>query len=958
MDHDNVEITAPQPDAKPALPLDKQMVALLRSRTAQMAFAGSIGVGLLAAVILHDSGNATELAKKSAPLSLSGVAPTQEEGLIKPAESPVDILRLKGPTLSGGSQEDMRRLITDQIVVQFELSSTLFKSMATEEGIAKVEKRLSTATSYSLKYVSTIGDSHVFKVAKLAFGEPGDASVNLSERERLLAGASSELRKVNGVQGVEEDRIVLPAMVPNDANYAQQWHLKTGVTGFGINAERAWDKTIGNPNVVIAVLDTGVTTHADLTPNLVAGYDFVSSAERGNDGDGRDDDPSDPGDWVTADESYSPGSPWYGCRATDSSWHGTHVAGLAAAAGNNGRGVTGVSWSAKIQPVRVLGKCGGYLSDLASAIAWSAGVPVYGAPENKTPAKIISMSLGGMGSCSSYLQNAINLARQRGAVVVAAAGNLNMDAASVAPANCSGVIAVGATGKNGFKSYYSNYGMRVSIAAPGGDMSVDGMEGGILSTYNSGATTPGGETYTHLQGTSMATPLVSGAIALTMAANPKITAGDAAQAITRKAASFPTGSDCRPGVCGTGLLDVAAAVGEAVTMAADLTLDRLVLSQGLFIPGVPFDAKVNVINSGTLGTSKTTSSIKAFLSSSPDSTEGAVLLAETLLTDLDLDPKEVISGWLRNLILPKTTANGSYFLALAVNPNGEITESSTANNIVFSSAVQVETPELNISMKQVTDQAPTNVSLVLTPTNPKLVPIMMRAGWSYDWTFPEGVKVLKANKLGAFIQLANPLAEAPVTVHVRNDLGGIDQAVTSKLTAVEATPYQVGINRKAMSNQYMRAPLSISLSPTIAGGHPLDRPAGIQWKVNGGEQQSARGIPVFVLGPGQHEVEVTLTSKFGKQATSTETINVAPNLPPSCDIGVSHAPAKRTYTFIANCTDPDGYIKGYEWSINGMRVAGGRVYSRAYASTGVWDVTLIAIDDAGAVTDAATQVGF
>jgi len=120
------------------------------------------------------------------------------------------------------------------------------------------------------------------------------------------------------------------------------------------------------------------------------------------------------------------------------------LAGTIAAVGNNATGITGVAFGAKVLPVRVLGRCGGYTSDIADAIIWASGGTVAGVPANANPARVINMSLGGSGACDTTTQNAINSARSRGTVVVVAAGNSNANAAQFSPASCAGVITVAA----------------------------------------------------------------------------------------------------------------------------------------------------------------------------------------------------------------------------------------------------------------------------------------------------------------------------------------------------------------------------------------------------------------------------------------------------------------------------------------------------------------------------------
>jgi serine protease len=327
------------------------------------------------------------------------------------------------------------------------------------------------------------------------------ADVVKSDRKLDRAEAESLMREIAAdpnVEYVELDKLNKPYLTPNDTNYSQQW----GYSGtYGIKANQAWDVTNGAGSVV-AVLDTGITNHSDLNANILPGYDFIVDTTVSNDGNGRDSDPSDPGDWTTAGQCGT-GSP-----ASNSSWHGTHVAGTIAAVTNNAKGVAGVAYGAKIVPARVLGTCGGYDSDIADAMIWASGGTVSGVPANANPAEVINLSLGGSGACSSTTQAAINSAVSRGTTLAIAAGNDNTNVSNASPANCANVIAVGSITSTGARSSFSNYGAGVDIAAPGST---------IMSTMNAGTTTPGAETYVNYSGTSMATPHVAGVIALIQA---------------------------------------------------------------------------------------------------------------------------------------------------------------------------------------------------------------------------------------------------------------------------------------------------------------------------------------------------------------------------------------------------------------------------------------------------------
>ncbi|WCE00269.1 S8 family serine peptidase [Streptomyces sp. HUAS 31] len=377
----------------------------------------------------------------------------------------------------------------------------------------------------------------------------GAALVDLGESlsRTDVADVVAEYRADPQVAYVVPDRLNKPLATPNDTEYSKQWDLFE--TTAGMNVPGAWDVATGS-GVTVAVIDTGYVTHSDLGANIVAGYDFISDATVGNDGNGRDSNPADPGDWTAANECAS-GDPAYG-----SSWHGTHVAGTIAAVTNNGKGVAGIAYGAKVSPLRVLGKCGGYDSDIIDAITWASGGTVSGVPANANVAKVINMSLGGGGACSTATQSAINAAVNRGTTVVVAAGNSNANASGYSPASCANVISVAAADRQGNRSYYSNYGTVVDIAAPGGETNSVAANG-ILSTLNSGAQGPSAENYDYYQGTSMAAPHVAGLAALMKSANPALTPAQIESAIKTNSRALP--GTCSGG-CGAGLADAAKTV--------------------------------------------------------------------------------------------------------------------------------------------------------------------------------------------------------------------------------------------------------------------------------------------------------------------------------------------------------------------------------------------------------------
>lgn len=381
------------------------------------------------------------------------------------------------------------------------------------------------------------------KLRQLAIGPTvvkTDRPLDQAESELLMRRLAAD----PNVEYVEVDQLMQATLVPNDTRLSEQWGF--GTSNASINVRPAWDKATG-AGVVVAVIDTGITSHPDLNANILPGYDFISDAAMARDGGGRDNNANDEGDWYGANECGS------GIPASNSSWHGTHVAGTIAAVTNNSTGVAGTAFNAKVVPVRVLGKCGGYTSDIADAIVWASGGTVSGVPANANPAEVINMSLGGGGSCSTTYQNAINGAVSRGTTVVVAAGNSNTNVSSSVPANCANVIAVAATTSAGARASFSNYGAGIDISAPGQ---------AILSTLNSGATVPGAASYASYNGTSMAAPHVAGVVALVQSVAPTALSPAAVETLLKNTARALPGA-CTGG-CGAGIVDADAAVTAAL----------------------------------------------------------------------------------------------------------------------------------------------------------------------------------------------------------------------------------------------------------------------------------------------------------------------------------------------------------------------------------------------------------
>jgi serine protease len=420
-------------------------------------------------------------------------------------------------------------------------------------------------------------------------------SMNLASAGLSAGQALERLRADPEVEYAVPDHRRFPHdTTPNDTLFGGQWYLKfTEVSA--VNAIGAWDTEQGSNGVVVAVLDTGVLyDHPDLGRGdhggkLLPGFDFVSGTLQANDGDGRDADPSDPGDWIN--DSDKTNAAFANCDVSGSSWHGTRVSGMIGALTNNTAGVAGLSWNSFLLPVRVLGKCGGIDSDILAGMRWAAGLHVAGVPDNPTPARILNMSLGAKGSCEPSYRDVIQELTALKVLVVISAGNDGTVVAS--PGNCPGVAAIAAIRHAGSKVGFSNLGPEVTIAAPGGNcVNVNG--GPCLfsldTTTNSGTTGPGTNTFTDQTssnlGTSFSAPIVSGVAALMLSQNNNLSTTQLLARLREGAREFPGVITDAPGIltchvpannqdfqleqclcttdtCGAGMVNAANSVGAA-----------------------------------------------------------------------------------------------------------------------------------------------------------------------------------------------------------------------------------------------------------------------------------------------------------------------------------------------------------------------------------------------------------
>jgi serine protease len=447
--------------------------------------------------------------------------------------------------------------MTQQLIVKFKDAGTARRALPLQNRLAL----LAADGGMTLYHVRPMAlNAHVVAL---------DHAVPLNEAREIAARLATNA----DVEYAQADRWLKPKFVPNDEFINAQTYLDNGPAA--ISAFAAWDITTGSPNVVVAVVDSGYRPHAGLAGRFVQGYDFIADPVVANDGDGRDPDASDPGDWVNQADIDGP-LQGQDCSVDNSSWHGTTVSGVIGANGNDHIWTAGINWSAKILPIRVLGKCGGTFSDILDGVAWAAGLPVPGVPANTTPAQVINMSLGDASSsaCEAFEQSVFDAVLAHGVTraIVIAAGNENDDVANHVPANCSGVISVGATTSTGNRTAYSNFGATLTISAPGGQYpKLDG----IYVLVDSGKTMPVSDTVAVLNGTSFSAPMVSGVVSLMLAVAPNLTADQVRSLLVSSAKPFPVTSNCTTGLCGAGIVNAQGAVQAAQVAAGGVNYTDL-----------------------------------------------------------------------------------------------------------------------------------------------------------------------------------------------------------------------------------------------------------------------------------------------------------------------------------------------------------------------------------------------
>ena len=437
---------------------------------------------------------------------------------------------------------DDRHRALDDVVADDQYSENEAKEMVDSLIVQRLPGRSSLEARRFIEDTTTLdtssGDQLGARFETVDLDEPVTRAEARDIAERLVAKGL--------VVSADPDSRRYSTTAPNDPLYNDQWYLKPFTTSRGVDIEAAWTHSTGSASTTIAVIDTGVLIgHPDLAGRVINGYDFLDN----------DADATDPGD---ADPGQTCGG------LVTNSWHGTHVSGTIAANTNNAMGVAGIDRLGSILAIRILGRCGGSVADEAKAIKWAAGIALPGYPVNTRPAKIINLSLGSADVCTTAEQEAINAAVAAGSVVVVAAGNdhIDIDATPYAPANCPNVITVAATDQNGSLSTFSNFGSSVDVAAPGEHIrSTIGIDNppGTFSAFG----------YGDKSGTSMAAPIVSGTIALILAANPALTPREIELLLEDTSSDFPSSSTCTNSFgtstyyCGAGIVSASLAVHSA-----------------------------------------------------------------------------------------------------------------------------------------------------------------------------------------------------------------------------------------------------------------------------------------------------------------------------------------------------------------------------------------------------------
>lgn len=441
--------------------------------------------------------------------------------------------------------------------------------------------------------------------------------------------AIKRLRQQPDIEYAEPNFRLRSMLTPSDPAYIYQWHYGA------INLPQAWNITTGSADVIVAVVDTGVFgAHPDLQGQLVPGYDFVSNVKAANDGDGIDPDPTDPGDSI---------------HVGSSSWHGTHVIGTVVAAMNNGEGGVGVAPGAKVMPLRAIGQGGGLSYDVLQAVRYAAGMENDSGTLPAQSADIINLSLGG-GGYSQMSQELFHMVRERGVIVVAAAGNENTDE-PMYPASYRGVVSVAASDFHGARAPYSNTGPFVDVTAPGGNMAADhnndGYSDGILSTGVLESSRGREKSYVFYQGTSMASPHVAGVVALMKSVHPELSPDEFDSLLASGAITVDKGLPGRDNEYGHGLIDAYKAVEAARALAVGGSTAALLASNSVLVfegDVVEQVVEIQAVGGGAIAVTEVHAT-EPWLSVVPHQVDGNGIGRYTIMVDRSALPDGVYRGF-------------------------------------------------------------------------------------------------------------------------------------------------------------------------------------------------------------------------------------------------------------------------------------------------------------------------
>lgn len=553
----------------------------------------------------------------------------------KPHDAPSDG-DLKNPDDSGASQAQawLGKFVPNQVIVKLRPGMSL--PVATKQQFGLQPLRSTSGGHVLFRFVVPQGMPHL--VNPVVFAQ--------------------ELAKQAAVLFALPNRIYLPDRVPNDPLFPKQWHFLENGNGQGqspggIGLPSVWDRTRGSRSVVVAVIDTGIVgNHPDIDlGNVLPGFDFISDVTRAKDGDGRDADPTDPGDGTGLGDCIP------GVAGKPDTWHGNNVAGvIGMGKTNNAKGIAGVNWEVGILPVRVSGRCGSDDVDLYDAIKWAAGLPVPDAPLNQTPAKILNISLGSIGVCDRLIQEAINeVVTKKGVSIVVGAGNNSGPAMFHAPGNCQHVITVAASDDQGHLAPYSNFGPPVTIMAPGGDRKRDDdrdgspdLVDGVLTLNHPTLRNPDNAPiplgFGLERGTSLAAPHVSGVLALWLALDPTLTHAELVQGLVEHA--LPRNSLQCPRSCGAGLLN--ADLGSLIPPGKDVPPPP-----GKDVPPPPNPKQPPPVSQCHVKTSEIVQSMKIDIGNNDSQTTSAKQSLLRMMSQGDEETRRIASSMI------KATENGT-----------------------------------------------------------------------------------------------------------------------------------------------------------------------------------------------------------------------------------------------------------------------------------------------------------